>query len=493
MSGMWRAEEGTLSRGRRRLCAALASPPRPPCSPPAPAAIPNSSATRRRRSRRTGARRRLLGAGPDRVGLILPLSAPGNAGVAAQSMKNAAEMALAEFNNPNIQLLVKDDAGTPQGAQQARSRRSTKAPRSSSGRCSRNRSARSAQVARTRSIPVIAFSTDANVAARGVYLLSFLPESDVERIVDYAVSQGKRSFAALVPDNAYGTVVEAAFKQEVARRGGRVVALEHYPLDHEQDGRAGPARRAGRRPASTRSSFRTAPTRCRTWCRRSPPPASTSSACSCSAPACGTIRASSPTRRSTAAGMRRPIRPASAISRPAIAPATARIRCAPRRSPMTRWRWSPRWSRRKGAQRFSEQMLTNSSGFAGIDGVFRFRPDGTNERGLAVLRGDADRAARSVSPAPQSFAPGTHVRSRFKLVRQMLRRQIRHHRVEHRKSRRRHAQAAVGGGLDRALLAQDAMRLGSSVRPASAVKRSGSMPSASRSPISRNSSAAPPG
>ena len=40
----------------------------------------------------------------------------------------------------------------------------------------------------------------------------------------------------------------------------------------------------------------------------------------------------------------------------------------------------------QGAQRFSEQVLTNASGFGGIDGVFRFRPDGTNERGLAVLR-----------------------------------------------------------------------------------------------------------
>ncbi len=39
-----------------------------------------------------------------------------------------------------------------------------------------------------------------------------------------------------------------------------------------------------------------------------------------------------------------------------------------------------------GPQRFSEQTLTASSGFAGIDGIFRFRPDGTNERGLAVMR-----------------------------------------------------------------------------------------------------------
>ena len=60
-----------------------------------------------------------VGNGQVKVGLILPLSAAGNAGVAAQSMKNAAEMALAEFQNPNIQLLIKDDAGSPQGAQQA--------------------------------------------------------------------------------------------------------------------------------------------------------------------------------------------------------------------------------------------------------------------------------------------------------------------------------------------------------------------------------------
>ena len=59
-----------------------------------------------------------VGTGQVKVGLILPLSASGNAGVAAQSMKNAAEMALAEFQNPNIQLLIKDDGGNPQGAQQ---------------------------------------------------------------------------------------------------------------------------------------------------------------------------------------------------------------------------------------------------------------------------------------------------------------------------------------------------------------------------------------
>ena len=38
-----------------------------------------------------------VGTGHVKVGLILPLSASGNAGVAAQSMRNAAEMALAQL------------------------------------------------------------------------------------------------------------------------------------------------------------------------------------------------------------------------------------------------------------------------------------------------------------------------------------------------------------------------------------------------------------
>src|SRR5215468_9360133 len=175
-----------------------------------------------------------IGEGKVKAGLILPLSASGNAAVAAQSMRNAAEMALAEFNNPDLQLLVKDDGGGAPGAQQAAQQALDEGAEIILGPLFALTVGPVGQAARARGVPVIAFSTDANVAARGIYLLSFLPEADVERIIGYAASQGRRSFAALVPDNAYGSVAEAAFKQAVARRGGRVVALERYPLDRGQ-------------------------------------------------------------------------------------------------------------------------------------------------------------------------------------------------------------------------------------------------------------------
>jgi hypothetical protein len=57
----------------------------------------------------------------------------------------------------------------------------------------------------------------------------------------------------------------------------------------------------------------------------------------------------------------------------------------------------------QGAQRFSDEILTNASGFSGIDGIFRFRPDGTNQRGLAVLRVTPS-GGQVVSPAPKAFS-----------------------------------------------------------------------------------------
>jgi hypothetical protein len=62
--------------------------------------------------------------------------------------------------------------------------------------------------------------------------------------------------------------------------------------------------------------------------------------------------------------------------------------------------------RTQGSQRFAEGVLTNPAGFAGADGVFRFRPDGTSDRALAVheLRNGN---LVTVSAAPRTLpAPG---------------------------------------------------------------------------------------
>ena len=402
MVGLVPDEVGVRSRTRRRLCAALGAAAAifalSACagtsdyfsSEPPPAAPPPAVS---------------IGTGQVRVGLILPLSAQGNAGVAAQSMKNAAEMALAEFKNPNIQLLVKDDGGTPQGAQAGAQQAITEGAEIIIGPLFAEAVRAVGAVARPRGIPVIAFSTDVSVAARGVYLLSFLPESDVKRIVDYSISRGKRSFAALMPDSAYGAVVEAAFQQEVSRRGGRVLALEKYLLDPGK--LSEPVQRVAQATNQVDSIFipdgaDAVPQVVQSLARSGvnlrrvqllgtglwdDPRVFSAAALEggwYAAPDSGGFRNFSARYRSRYG--QDPVRTAT-LAYDAVALVAALVKT-------------------QGAQRFSEQVLTNASGFAGIDGVFRFRTDGSNERGLAVLR-VAPSGGQVVSPAPKSFAPGS--------------------------------------------------------------------------------------
>jgi ABC-type branched-subunit amino acid transport system substrate-binding protein len=343
----------------------------------------------------------VVGTGQIKVGLVLPLSAGGNVGIAAQSMKNAAEMALAEFNNPDIQLLAKDDGGTTAGAQTATQQALAEGAEIILGPLFAQSVAAAGQIARQNGRPVIAFSTDTSVATRGVYLLSFLPESDVDRIVGYAASTGKRSFIGMVPDNAYGTVVEATFNQAVARRGGRIVAMQRYPLDKaaRQNAVSAVAQAAATADAlfiadgsdaadlvdalaADRVNVKRlqllgtrlwedigAPSLQGAW-YPAPDPAG---------------------YRNFVARYRKrfgqdPV-PTATLSYDAVALVAALVKT-------------------HGAQRFSEETLTASSGFAGIDGTFRFRADGTNERGLAVMRVTPS-GGQVIAPAPRSFGSGT--------------------------------------------------------------------------------------
>lgn len=344
-----------------------------------------------------------IGAGQVKVALILPLSAGGNAAIAALSMKNAAEMALAEFNSPNVQLLVKDDGGNPGTAQLAAQQALSEGAEIILGPLFAQSVAAVGQVARGRGVPVIAFSTDVSVAARGVYLLSFLPETDVVRIVDFATANGRRSFAALLPDNAYGSVVEATFQQVVAQRGGRVVALERYQQGQSLTGPAGIVAQVARSADAIfiPDGSDAVPGIVQALAQAGVKPRSVQllgtglwddprifsdanlhGALYAAPDATGFRNFSA--RYRTRFGQD-PVRTAT-LAYDAVALIAALVKT-------------------QGEARFSEQTLTNPSGFAGIDGLFRFRTDGVNERGLAVLR-VGPTGGQTVAAPPRSF-PGS--------------------------------------------------------------------------------------
>ncbi len=338
--------------------------------------------------------------GKVRVGLILPLSAGGNPGAVGASLKNAAEMAVAEYPGSKVQLLVKDDRGVADGAREGAQQALAEGAEIILGPLLAPSVSAVGSVTRPAGRPVIAFSTDATVATRGVYLLSFMPETEVERIVEFAASRGKRSIAAMIPNTAYGNVVAAAFQEEASRRGLRVPALERY----DRGTAAGAAQRIAALGDQADALF--VPDNADGMAAVGPALA--------------------------AAGVRYQLLGTSAWD-DARALSNRALQggwyAAPDKSGFNafaaryRARYGQEPSRaaslaydavflvealygRSGSAGFSDATLTNADGIIGTDGLFRFRPDGTNQRGLAVMQVGAG-SATVVSPAPRSFGAGS--------------------------------------------------------------------------------------
>jgi ABC-type branched-subunit amino acid transport system substrate-binding protein len=326
-----------------------------------------------------------LGTGSYKVALVLPLSAAGNAGGAALTMRNAAEMAVAEFGAANIQLLPKDDAGTAQGAQAAVQQAVDEGAQVVLGPLFAHSVTAAKPIVRNRGVPMIAFSTDSSVAAPGAYLLSFLPESEVDRVVAYAVSQGKRSFIGLVPVSAYGSVAEGEFKQVVARRGGRVVALERYGDDRNKIGDvakviAQSAARAdvlfipdGDSAGEVVAALASAGVNLRQFAIMGTQLWDDPKVFANSQLEGAWYAGPEPAGFRDFAGRYRsryqqdPQKPA-ALAYDAVSLIVSLVKA-------------------RGSQRITNEVLTNPGGFTSLfNGVFRFRNDGTNQRGLAILK-----------------------------------------------------------------------------------------------------------
>ncbi len=165
---------------------------------------------------------------PVKVALLLPLTSTGHTEAVAKAMKQAAELAIFELDNPNVQLVVKDDKSTPEGAQAAAEEAVREGAELILGPLFSASVRAVAPIAQQAGVPVLAFSNDSQVAGNGIYLLGFLPQQEVNRVVSYSLSRGHSRFAALLPEGAYGKVVEAAFRSSVTAGGGVVAALETY-------------------------------------------------------------------------------------------------------------------------------------------------------------------------------------------------------------------------------------------------------------------------
>jgi ABC-type branched-subunit amino acid transport system substrate-binding protein len=336
------------------------------------------------------------------VALLLPISAPGSASSVAKALKQAAELALFDFDNPDISLVPKDTMGTPNGARAASQSAVEDGAELIIGPLFAQEVSAAAQVARSAGIPMIAFSSDEKVAGNGVYLLSFLAGRDVPRIVSLAMSRGKRNFAVLVPQTPYGRIAEAAFAKAVASGGGSAPVRASFSGSNMESAVQQVARavQSGQRidalflPAGQEELPRLAPQ------------LAAAGLTSAKVQFIGTGQWDYPNVGSQQAlvGGWYPAPDPKGWNSFAQRYAKTFGGTPPRISSLgyDAMSLAVSLSQNPPGQRYSFSQLTRPSGFAGVDGLVRLLPDGTSERGLAILEVRSG-SPSVISPAPRSF------------------------------------------------------------------------------------------
>ncbi|WP_196260351.1 penicillin-binding protein activator [Pelagibacterium limicola] len=171
------------------------------------------------------ARGEIIGSGPVRVALILPLSRQDGTASAGRAVANGARLAMdfaARSGASHIHIVLKDTGNAESRARAAASEAVSEGASLILGPLRAGAVQAAGEVALAANIPMIGFSNTSIIARPGVYLLSVLPEAEAMRALSFARSQGRQTAAALVPANAYGEAFSAAF-QSAARELGMPV------------------------------------------------------------------------------------------------------------------------------------------------------------------------------------------------------------------------------------------------------------------------------
>jgi branched-chain amino acid transport system substrate-binding protein len=347
----------------------------------------------------------LVNAGPVekvRVALLLPLT--GKNTDLGQSMLKAAQMALFDVGSANFVLNPRDTKSTPEGAAAAASAAVANGDQLILGPIFADdvKAARPA----AGGLPMIAFTTDWKIAGGNTYIMGFLPFAQVSRVAQFAQSKGIERFGVFAPQTEYCDVVISTLRSSAdIDKAGRYMPQQTDLTDivkqfidesKTADGTlryqslmlpvGGESLRSlmsvfslnGINNKSVKlvgtglwddTSLTRDPALYGGWFAAPDPK----------------LRADFDRRYQENYGAT-PLRLAS-LAYDATALAAVLARTSPE---------AP----------YSRGNITNGRGFAGIDGIFRFRGDGLAERGLAVLEIQSGHT-RVVDPAPTAFLSGS--------------------------------------------------------------------------------------
>ena len=162
--------------------------------------------------------------GKTQVAILLPLSGK-NAGL-GQAMLNAAQLAVFDMAGGNFELMPRDTGANADSAVLAARDAIASGAQLLIGPLFAADVAAIKPVVQTSNVNMLALSTDVSLAEPGVYVMGFAPAPQVERVVAFASRKGAQRFAALIPSGAYGQLVQQAFESAVHDQHGTIAAME---------------------------------------------------------------------------------------------------------------------------------------------------------------------------------------------------------------------------------------------------------------------------
>jgi ABC-type branched-subunit amino acid transport system substrate-binding protein len=331
-----------------------------------------------------------------RVALLVPMSGT-NAGV-GQSIANATTLALLDTKADKVRITTYD---TNLGAAAAVNKALADGNRLILGPLLADDARVVGPIAARAGVPVISFSNDVSVAGKGVYILGYNPNQSIDRVVGFAKEKGLSSFAGLVPKGVYGERAGTALLRAVEQAGGTVVSLQTF------DRSAGSITAAVKKlQASSSYDALLIADSGRVALQIAPVVRKNGGA---NARLLGTelwntdnALSSSPVLRgawfaSVSDGLYRQL---AGKYRARYGNAPFRLSALGYDAVLLTVRIAREW---KVGTPFPSARLRDSSGFAGIDGAFRFNRDGVAERALEVSEVGAG-AFTVVDAAPRGFA-----------------------------------------------------------------------------------------
>ncbi|WP_338068117.1 penicillin-binding protein activator [Paracoccus siganidrum] len=338
------------------------------------------------------------------------LLAPGGSGSAdlewlSRSLKNAARMAAADAQGATIDLRIYDSGTSAEQAVAQANAAVNDGAKIILGPLFAESANAVGNAVSARNINVLSFSNNAEIAGGNVFILGNSFANIADRLVGYGVSQGKRNLYVVAEDDIAGQLGGRAIETAIARNGARLAGRSNHSVSVSGIDAVAPqvvaAARSGRVDAvfMTGNNQAALPYLAEKLTSAGVDPQAT--------PFMGLTRWDEPATR-----LRMPQLQNGWFAIPDQSlrgQFQARYRAAHGEAPhelaslaydgIAAIASLARAGKRDALQ---SSGLTQRTGFAGVGGVFRFRPDGTAERGLAVatIRGGQ---VVVLDPAPSGF------------------------------------------------------------------------------------------